>query len=77
MATIQNRPFSKDYRFVVSLLFPCSFAHCSCSGLINQSVVAGAIFLITISSHEYMRRKRRGKPPYPEPLGSVETWEFG
>ncbi|KAH9912692.1 uncharacterized protein BXZ73DRAFT_107327 [Epithele typhae] len=60
MATIQNRPFSKDY-----------------SGLINQSVVAGAIFLITISAHEYMRRKRRGKPPYAEPLGSVETWEFG
>ncbi|RDX49881.1 hypothetical protein OH76DRAFT_1349897 [Lentinus brumalis] len=60
MATIQNRPFSKDY-----------------SGLINQSVVAGGILLITISAHEFMRRKRRGKGPFKEGLGSVETWEFG
>ncbi|KAH9846366.1 DUF221-domain-containing protein [Lenzites betulinus] len=60
MATIQNRPFSKDY-----------------SGLINQSVVAGAIFLITISAHELMKRKRRGKRHDGEGLGSVESWEFG
>ncbi|KAI0714066.1 hypothetical protein C8T65DRAFT_738952 [Cerioporus squamosus] len=60
MATIQNRPFSKDY-----------------SGLINQSVVAGGILLVTISAHEFMRRKRRGKGPFKEGLGSVESWEFG
>ncbi|KAI0822219.1 DUF221-domain-containing protein [Trametes gibbosa] len=60
MATIQNRPFSKDY-----------------SGLINQSVVAGAIFLITITAHELMKRKRRGKRHNGEGLGSVESWEFG
>ncbi len=47
------------------------------SGLINQSVVAGGILLITISAHEFMRRKRRGKGPFKEGLGSVETWEFG
>ncbi|KAI0632056.1 DUF221-domain-containing protein [Trametes polyzona] len=60
MATIQNRPFSKDY-----------------SGLINQSVVAGGIFLITISAHEFMKRKRRGKRHNDDELGSVESWEFG
>ncbi|TBU27050.1 hypothetical protein BD311DRAFT_666174 [Dichomitus squalens] len=60
MATIQNRPFSKDY-----------------SGLINQSVVAGGILLVTITAHEIMRRKRRGKGPHDEGLGSVESWEFG
>ncbi|OSD02408.1 DUF221-domain-containing protein [Trametes coccinea BRFM310] len=60
MATIQNRPFSKDY-----------------SGLINQSVVAGVIFLITVSAHEVMKRKRRGKGPHGDELGSVESWEFG
>lgn len=47
------------------------------SGLINQSVVAGVIFLITISAHEFMKRKRRGKVPTGEGLGSVESWEFG
>ncbi|KAI0671009.1 DUF221-domain-containing protein [Trametes maxima] len=60
MATIQNRPFSKDY-----------------SGLINQSVVAGGILLITVSAHEFMKRKRRGKRWNNEGLGSVESWEFG
>ncbi|CDO75297.1 hypothetical protein BN946_scf184654.g5 [Trametes cinnabarina] len=60
MATIQNRPFSKDY-----------------SGLINQSVVAGVIILITVSAHEVMKRKRRGKSPHGEGLGSIESWEFG
>ncbi|KAI0366924.1 DUF221-domain-containing protein [Pilatotrama ljubarskyi] len=60
MATIQNRPFSKDY-----------------SGLINQSVVAGGILLITVSAHELMKRKRRGTPPSGGELGSVESWEFG
>ncbi|PIL22331.1 hypothetical protein GSI_15019 [Ganoderma sinense ZZ0214-1] len=60
MATIQNRPFSKDY-----------------SGLINQSVVAAGIFLVTITAHECMRRSRRGKGPFPPGLGSVESWEFG
>ncbi|KAL4246638.1 CSC1 family protein [Abortiporus biennis] len=61
MATIQERPFSKDY-----------------SGLINQSVVAVGILVIAISSHEYMRRKRRGdRWNKAEGLGSVESWQFG
>ncbi|KAI8986240.1 DUF221-domain-containing protein [Trametes punicea] len=60
MATIQNRPFSKDY-----------------SGLINQSVVAGVIILITVSAHEIMKRRRRGRRQHGQGLGSVESWEFG
>ncbi|EMD39889.1 hypothetical protein CERSUDRAFT_112144 [Gelatoporia subvermispora B] len=59
MATIQSRPFSKNY-----------------SGLINQSVIAVGIFVICISAHEIMKRKRRGKHREPG-LGSVESWEFG
>ena len=47
------------------------------SGLINQSVVAGGIFLVTITAHECMRRRRRGKGPHGPGLGSVESWEFG
>ena len=46
------------------------------SGLINQSVIAVAIFAICITSHEYMKRKRRGKYD-KEGLGSVESWQFG
>ncbi|KAI0075096.1 hypothetical protein K474DRAFT_1600449 [Panus rudis PR-1116 ss-1] len=61
MATIQERPFSKNY-----------------SGLINQSVIAVGIFVVCITSHELMRRKRRGKKwKNQEGLGSVESWEFG
>ncbi|KAK7681546.1 hypothetical protein QCA50_015278 [Cerrena zonata] len=61
MATIQSRPFSKNY-----------------SGLVNQSVIAVGIFVVCITSHELMRRKRRGKRyRKSEGLGSVETWEFG
>ncbi|TDL23258.1 hypothetical protein BD410DRAFT_769147 [Rickenella mellea] len=59
MATLQTRPFSRDY-----------------SGLINQSVLAAVIATICVSSHEYMKRKRRGKGPF-EKLGSVESWQFG
>ncbi|KAI0061410.1 hypothetical protein BV25DRAFT_1916791 [Artomyces pyxidatus] len=58
MATLQDRPFSKDY-----------------SGLINQSVIAGCIVGILVTAHEFMKRKRRGRPV--EGLGSVESWEFG
>ncbi|KIP05154.1 hypothetical protein PHLGIDRAFT_108550 [Phlebiopsis gigantea 11061_1 CR5-6] len=59
MATIQKRPFSKDY-----------------SGLITQSVLAVGLFAISISFHEYAKRKRRGKNP-PKGLGNVESWQFG
>ncbi|KAH9950604.1 DUF221-domain-containing protein [Amylocystis lapponica] len=59
MATIQDRPFSKDY-----------------SGLINQSVIAGIILLVTTTWHETMKRKRRGLRR-GEGLGSVESWQFG
>lgn len=59
MATLQQRPFARDY-----------------SGLINQSVLAGCIILICVTAHDFMRRKRRGKNR-EEPLGSVESWEFG
>ncbi|KAI0697898.1 hypothetical protein BC835DRAFT_1336744 [Cytidiella melzeri] len=59
MATIGDRPFSKDY-----------------SGLINQSVIAVVIFTICITSHDLMKRKRRGKERR-EGLGSVESWQFG
>ncbi|KAI0087845.1 hypothetical protein BDY19DRAFT_892588 [Irpex rosettiformis] len=59
MATLNDRPFSKDY-----------------SGLINQSVIAVVIFAICITSHECMKRKRRGLHAQ-EGLGSVESWEFG
>ena len=78
MATIQNRPFSKDYRcahFDDHAAFPSNGN--SSSGLINQSVVSGGIFLVTITAHEIMRRKRRGKGPHGDALGSVESWEFG
>ncbi|TFY68743.1 hypothetical protein EVJ58_g833 [Rhodofomes roseus] len=57
MATIQSRPFSKNY-----------------SGLINQSVIAGCIFVLCITAHECMKRKRRGANR-SERVGSVESWE--
>ncbi|KZT65812.1 hypothetical protein DAEQUDRAFT_730988 [Daedalea quercina L-15889] len=59
MATIQSRPFSKNY-----------------SGLVNQSVIAGCIFVVCITAHECMKRKRRGQTR-EERVGSVESWEFG
>ena len=46
------------------------------SGLINQSVIAAGLCVICIASHEYMKRKRRGKYTEGE-LGSVESWQFG
>jgi len=48
------------------------------SGLINQSVIAGSIAVICITSQEIMKRRRRGKyrQSHPEGLGSVESWEF-
>ncbi|KAH8114732.1 DUF221-domain-containing protein [Phellopilus nigrolimitatus] len=59
MATLEQRPFSRNY-----------------SGLINQSVLAGCIIVFCVTSHELMKRKRRGKQQ-KERLGSVESWEFG
>ncbi|KAI0346019.1 DUF221-domain-containing protein [Trametopsis cervina] len=59
MATIHDRPFSKNY-----------------SGLINQSVIAAVICVVCLTSHELMKRRRRGKPEQ-KGLGSVESWEFG
>ncbi|KAH9159491.1 hypothetical protein EDB89DRAFT_2048781 [Lactarius sanguifluus] len=58
MATLNDRPFSKDY-----------------SGLVNQSVIAVCIAALCITSHELMKRKRRGNEP--ETHDSVESWEFG
>ncbi|KAH9002732.1 hypothetical protein EDB86DRAFT_3063264 [Lactarius hatsudake] len=58
MATLDDRPFSKDY-----------------SGLVNQSVIAVCIAALCITSHELMKRKRRGNEP--ESHDSVESWEFG
>ncbi|KIJ64508.1 hypothetical protein HYDPIDRAFT_90493 [Hydnomerulius pinastri MD-312] len=46
------------------------------SGLINQSVIAIGLAAICITSHEVMKRRRRGPHP-PEGLGSVESWQFG
>ncbi|KAI9464920.1 hypothetical protein BJY52DRAFT_1247236 [Lactarius psammicola] len=62
MATLKDRPFSKDY-----------------SGLVNQSVITVCIAALCITSHELMKRKRRGNEPqshdsasnivrYPSPL---------
>ncbi|PCH40020.1 hypothetical protein WOLCODRAFT_116507 [Wolfiporia cocos MD-104 SS10] len=59
MATIQSRPFSKDY-----------------SGLINQSVIGSCMILICVTSHEVMKRRRRGKR-HSWRADSVESWEFG
>ncbi|KAJ3556206.1 hypothetical protein NM688_g2150 [Phlebia brevispora] len=48
------------------------------SGLINQSVIAAGLFVICVTSHEYMKRKRRGGRGYgKDELGSVESWQFG
>lgn len=58
MATLKDRPFSKDY-----------------SGLVNQSVITVCIAVLCITSHELMKRKRRGNEPKSH--GSVESWEFG
>jgi len=41
----------------------------------NQSVIAACIAGICITSHEFMKRKRRIVKV--EGLGSVESWEFG
>ncbi|KAH7928412.1 hypothetical protein BV22DRAFT_207268 [Leucogyrophana mollusca] len=46
------------------------------SGLINQSVIAIGLTVLCVTSHEIMKRRRRGRSP-PEGLGSVESWQFG
>ncbi|KAH7885331.1 hypothetical protein F5I97DRAFT_1956518 [Phlebopus sp. FC_14] len=46
------------------------------SGLINQSVIAIGLAAICITSHEVLKRRRRGTHPQ-EGLGSVESWQFG
>ncbi|KAG2033743.1 hypothetical protein BDR03DRAFT_1094176 [Suillus americanus] len=47
------------------------------SGLINQSVIAIALAVVSVTSHEIMKRRRRGLHIQPGGLGSVESWEFG
>jgi hypothetical protein len=47
------------------------------SGLTNQSVIAIALAAVSVTSHEVMKRRRRGHHTQPEELGSVESWEFG
>ncbi|KAG2129484.1 hypothetical protein DEU56DRAFT_817317 [Suillus clintonianus] len=47
------------------------------SGLINQSAIAVALVAVSVTSHEIMKRKRRGLHTQLEGLGSVESWEFG
>jgi hypothetical protein len=45
------------------------------SGLINQSVLTVCIAVLCITSHELMKRKRRGNEP--KSYDGVESWEFG
>ncbi|KZW01495.1 hypothetical protein EXIGLDRAFT_760706 [Exidia glandulosa HHB12029] len=56
------------------------FAH-SFAGLVNQVIAAASVATVCISIFEIIRRKRRGRGlkrrPGEDPLGSVETWEFG
>ncbi|KAG1751153.1 hypothetical protein EDB19DRAFT_1675660 [Suillus lakei] len=47
------------------------------SGLVNQSVIAIALAAVSVTSHEIMKRRRRGPHTQLEGLGSVESWEFG
>ncbi|KAG2153124.1 uncharacterized protein EDB93DRAFT_1136745 [Suillus bovinus] len=47
------------------------------SGLINQTVIAIVLAIVSVTSHEIMKRKRRGFRTQLEGLGSVESWEFG
>ncbi|EGN98239.1 hypothetical protein SERLA73DRAFT_169263 [Serpula lacrymans var. lacrymans S7.3] len=46
------------------------------SGLTNQSVIAVGLSVLCITSHEIMKRRRRGQHRH-ESLGSVESWKFG
>jgi hypothetical protein len=45
------------------------------SGLVNQSVITVCIAVLCVTSHELMKRKRRGNEP--KSRGSVESWDFG
>ncbi|KAG0700120.1 hypothetical protein DFH29DRAFT_933566 [Suillus ampliporus] len=47
------------------------------SGLIDQSIIAVVLAVVSVTSHEIMKRKRRGRHTQLEGLGSVESWEFG
>ncbi|KZT41882.1 DUF221-domain-containing protein [Sistotremastrum suecicum HHB10207 ss-3] len=53
----------------------------SYSGLVNQSVIAGAVITICITAFEIMKRVRRGrgkgKDATKDGIESVETWQFG
>ena len=64
MATIYDRAAVRDF-----------------DGLVNQAIAAGGILTLCVGLFEVMRRKRRGRglkrKPGDDPLGSVETWEFG
>lgn len=81
MADIQTRLFSKDYRFSLfpqsSVYVKLTFATVSTSGLVNQSVITIVVAVISVTSHEILKRRRRGLHIQPEGLGSVESWEFG
>ncbi|KAI6128844.1 hypothetical protein EV401DRAFT_1930665 [Pisolithus croceorrhizus] len=46
------------------------------SGLIDESIIAVGLAVICITSHEVIKRRRRGTHP-PDGLGSVESWQFG
>ncbi|KAG1906688.1 uncharacterized protein F5891DRAFT_476392 [Suillus fuscotomentosus] len=47
------------------------------SGLVNQSVITIVVAVMSVMSHEILKRRRRGLHIQPEGLGSVESWEFG
>ncbi|OAX42854.1 DUF221-domain-containing protein [Rhizopogon vinicolor AM-OR11-026] len=47
------------------------------SGLVNQSLIAIVLAVVSVTSHEIMKRKRRGHHAQLEGLRSVESWQFG
>ncbi|KAI0036449.1 hypothetical protein K488DRAFT_41147 [Vararia minispora EC-137] len=80
MATLDDRPFSKDYRRVkhthLVTLFSSLTLYYFPSGLINQSVITGGLIVICLAGPWFMKVKRRGLKKM-EGLGSIESWEFG
>ncbi|EJD50636.1 hypothetical protein AURDEDRAFT_112230 [Auricularia subglabra TFB-10046 SS5] len=56
------------------------YAH-TFAGLVNQTYGAVGIATFCVTVYEILRRQRRGRGikrrPGDDPLGSVETWEFG
>ena len=76
MATIQDRPFSKNYRYVCAAIHNVQANSPLSSGLVYQSVIAGVILVATAAWLEFVTRQRRGKRGEAG-LGSVESWQFG